>query len=235
MGTPLPDAVWPWRVLMPETVNVDKAAQNVVGPAPPNGAPQVIASSAGYAKLTLTNIRVRDRAARMAFRSIADLVDGGAGSILVPAFGRKDAPWATGAISETVPGSTPFASGARFASGAGFYKRSIIANANSAWARGAMQVDILLSAGSALKAGHMFSVGQRLCRITRVLRVSGSVYTVRLWLPLREAVPANATLDFDNPVCRCKLEKPDGMELALEHLVGSKPTVSFVEDTEVYA
>ena len=107
----------------------------------------------------------------------------------------------------------------------------IIATMAGDFSPGDVRLSIAQTAGATIRGGMHFSTNERGYRIKRVLGVDGdSITTVIVWPPLRDVIANGATLDFNTPTVRCRLERDDGMAIMLEHLKFGKHTVAFVED-----
>lgn len=90
---------------------------------------------------------------------------------------------------------------------------------------GVVRLTINQSAGATIRAGMHFQVGERSYRL-----ISGSGTNWRVLPPLRDALTSGATLNFNDPRLRCRLERDDGMDIMLELLRFGKPSVTFIED-----
>lgn len=92
---------------------------------------------------------------------------------------------------------------------------------------------IITRVGAAILAGYHFSIGERLYRVIEQTSVAGNNYTVKIRPPLREDVTAAAVVEFEKPVCRCRLASDDEMKLAFDPARMGVGAVSFVEDPTV--
>jgi hypothetical protein len=199
------DLTWPYDRLPPQNISVDPTIYSGSGGRTLSGKEQVIVNDAGYWEITLDSIQIRTNDDVLLWRSIESGLKGRAKTILIPAYDRKFAP---------VP------------AGLG----SITAILSGDVAVGAVQMNIELIAGGTIEAGQDFSVGERLHRIKEVLSSSGDIYTVKVFPPARDAMSDNDPVEFDRPVCRCRLKDERGMDVTLELLKYATPTVAFCED-----
>lgn len=89
---------------------------------------------------------------------------------------------------------------------------------------------VITRVGAGVLAGYHFSVGERLYRVIEQTSVASNDYTVKIRPPLREAVTGGAAVQFEKPVCRCRLASDDEMMAAIDParlLIGN---VKFLED-----
>lgn len=201
------DVTWPYLSLQPNNVSVDVRAYSLSGGRSLSGIEQVMMADAGYWEITLEDIPIRSNADVLRWRTIESGLGGRARTCLVPAYDRKRAP-------------LPIGGGAVSASMSG----AVAANEVSA--------NIEVATGTELLPGMHFSVAERFYRLKYVGTPSGSppVYPVKFWPPAREAIADMAALEFDHPVCRCRLKDDHGMDSTLELLKFSTPSVEFCED-----
>lgn len=198
--------------------------------------PLAMFAGGGLWTATLTDINIVTEDEVRVFRAVRMAAEGGATPLLVPRRGElKLAPWPNfGAGSVTSYGDIPFSDGALFSDGSGFYQPVISVRTVTAAALRDTTLTLQIVVGSPFRGGEVFSIvhaieGERMYEITNVtLDVSGnSVVTIRP--PLRDDVPAGASLNFDLPRCTMRLAKPDAMDLDLSTFPYPKQTVSFVE------
>lgn len=63
--------------------------------------------------------------------------------------------------------------------------------------------------GGDLRPGHLFTVGERLHRVTTASKIDADVFDITFAPWLREAVPQGAVADFDRRVCTMRLATDD--------------------------
>ena len=90
---------WPIGILPARDVSFDIASRSLAGPTSISGKTQTVSTDAGLWKATLGSILIRDRNSRLAFRAIANLLEGRLNPILVPLC-RGDQPIAEGAVAD---------------------------------------------------------------------------------------------------------------------------------------
>lgn len=217
---------WPRAVLGERAINFSPRGMTVAGPMTLTGQNQVASLDAGYwvATYELATIGTPDQI-RM-FRALRAQLEGGAHQVRVPVCDEDQAPWASAIATDPLTATyddnvghdddTPFA-------------QPNIAVTGAAAAARATQLTVTLLAGAALAAGEYFSLGDRLYVIREVLAVSGAIYTLAIWPPLREPLAVGGELNFDAPVCRMRLATEAEMDLALGRLWLASPSANFVE------
>lgn len=203
------DVVWPYDTLQPNDFDADINPASISGGRSISGGEQVLQSDAGFWQITLGPVPIRDNDQVLAWREVETLLDGRAGSLQLPLYDGKRAPWAPGSIGGT-----------------------ITASASGAIARGATSGSIKMTVGSALRPGMIFSALERAYRIKSVGTPAGSpaVYPVTFLPPVREKINDADTLEFRRPVCRVRQAADDGMRAALKLMRSADPSVDFVED-----
>lgn len=192
---------WPECDLVATRISV-KAVSPTVSPGRSlTGLERVCQPDAGSWEIELQDIPINTRDDVLLWRQIESDLNGRANTILVPVYEGKMS-------------GTPIA-----------------ATANADVAVGAVIVAVNLSTGAAPQPGMQFSelLGQ-LYRVKSVIGNVGSVYTVKVWPPVRKPITAGDALEFNKPVCRCRLASDDGMNVMLELLTFAKTSVRFLED-----
>lgn len=226
--------LWPEWILTPSSITpLHVIPTNTSGGRSPTGGEQIVGNSPGRNRVVLQGVQVRTPEQERIYRTIALTLGGRSGAIMVPAFGRRTAPWPT-VGGERLTSASPVAltDSVLFSNGAGFYTRTILATAYSAVVPGAVTMQVQLVQGSSVKIGHIFQAGE--CAYTAIKITAANealgIFSVNFWPPARVAIAAGDDLDFDNPRFRARLEADDGMSLDLEMWRFGSPSVAFVED-----
>ena len=208
--------VWPRDMLVPrDWLPPTLINQTVSGPASLTGRQQVIGADAGYWKIEFANIPVHGAERIRKWHELEALIEGRLNPVLVPVY-----------IGDRGPGDEPF-----FGDGSGFSDHpDITAHVHSSAAVRATTLQINVTYGGPLKAGMPFSIGVRLYRITSVVAQSGDLHTVTVRPPLREVVAGGTAVEFNRPVCKCRLASDNAMDLPLAFNRYGFASVSFVED-----
>ncbi|RUM99038.1 hypothetical protein EET67_05210 [Pseudaminobacter arsenicus] len=215
---------WPIHVLPARDVSFDIAPRNLAAPSSVSGATQVVSSDAGIWKAKLGGIVINRRDRVLAFRAIANLLEGRLNSILVPLCrGYQPVP----AGSEPLYDQVPHSDDAFFDDDTGYAGRVIDVVTVGSMALRAVSGTVSVNYAGTIEPGQHFSVGERLYRVRSFNADTGAI-TFRP--PLREAVPAGTNLEFDDPVVRMKLATDDAMNLDLALRRFGSPTVNFIED-----
>lgn len=221
--------LWPRSVLKPKRDPFNIAARTLAGPSSVSGVSQVSASDAGIWKATFADIIIkRGTASILAFRAIANLLEGRMHPILVPrccAYQPFDPDWKD--LLNRVPHSdtSPFSDGGLYRS------RAIDIRLTSNIPLRGTTANIAIVAAGQLQPGQDFSVGERMYRIRTVQVTGANTATITFRPPAREAVSAGTEMEFDRPVCRMRLATDAEMDLDLDLVAPwSYPTVNFIED-----
>jgi len=221
--------LWPRSVLKPKRDPFNIAPRTLAGPSSVSGVTQVTASDAGIWKATFSDIIIRRGSPSvLAFRAIANLLEGRLRPILVPrccAYQPFD-PGGNGA-ADKVPHSdtSPFSDGGLYRS------RSIDIRLTSNIPLRGTTANISLVTAGQLQPGMDFSIGERMYRIRTVQMTGTNTATITFRPPAREAAPAGSEMEFDYPVCRMRLASDSEMDLDLDLISQwSFPTVNFIED-----
>lgn len=218
---------WPVAILRPQNVAFDIAPRSLAAPASIAGATQVVSSDAGLWKATFDSIIVSRREHVLAFRAIANLLEGRLGKILVPLCrGYQPVP----ANSEALYAPVPHADSAPFGDRTGYVGRVIDVTLSSSAPLRAVSANVNIAYAGRLEPGQHFSLGERLYRLRTVAYISETAAAITFRPPLREAAPISAALEFDDPVCRMRLATDSEMDLQLQLRRFGRPVVNFVED-----
>lgn len=221
--------LWPRSVLKPKRDPFNIAPRTLAGPSSVSGVTQVTASDAGIWKATFSDIIIRRGSPSvLAFRAIANLLEGRLRPILVPrccAYQPFDPDW--GEVLKDVPHSdlSPFADGGLYQS------RLIDIRLTSNIPLRGTAANIALVVAGQLQPGMDFSIGERMYRIRTVQMTGSNTAAITFRPPAREAVASGAEMEFDYPVCRMRLATDSEMDLDLDRVSPwSYPTVNFIED-----
>lgn len=221
--------MWPINALAPRDVAFDIASRSIRAPATISGFSQVVASDAGIWKATLANIRVHGRENVLAFRAIANLLEGQANPILIPLC-RGYQPIPEGAVEAGLYDEVPHDDESFFDDDSGYIGQVIRVLAAGHVAARAVSMPISIAYAGTIEPGQHFSIGERLYRVRTVTYETSSTATMTFRPPLREEVTAWTELNFDNPVCRMRLASDQEMDLMLQLRKSSSPTVNLIED-----
>lgn len=192
--------IWPKCVLVPGSINVDVVPSTVSPGRTFTGEEQIVQADPGFWRIRYGGIPIRTKAHALQWRETESGCNGRNNPIMVPVY---EAPLSG------VP---------------------IVAVAQTDLDIGVARIGITQTAGADIRAGMHFSDGTWLYRVKRVLSSSGGALTVNIFPPLRAALSANDALDFNDPMCRCRLSRDNAMDVDLELLRFASPTVSFDED-----
>lgn len=239
MATPL--TVWPELVLSPRQATAEVVPATTSGGRSITAVETIISFDAGYWTIILDQIPVASIAQKRAWKGTSAILGGRFGTIGVPIYDTDCPPWPLDSNGNPVTGNTqvPFADGkfVLFADGVGFSQDLIVAYMYEDAAQNDTQVSIQIVQGDVLQPGQTWSFGYRMYRIIAASQVSAGaapVYTVTVNLPLREAIPAGTQIEFDDPMCICRLATDTEMQSAPDDYAGrGLGKVTFVEAINV--
>lgn len=217
---------WPISRLRAQNVAFDIMPRTLAGPSSVSGYTQVVSSDAGIWKATLGGIIVKSRAEVLAFRAIANLLEGRLGTILIPLC-RAYQPVPAGAVAAGLYEEVPHSDDSLFDDDTGYVGTVIDVVAAAPAAVRAVSMTVTVNYAGDIESGQHFSLGERLYRV-RTFDADTGAMTFRP--PLREAVVAGDRLEFDNPICRMRLASDSEMNLDLSLRRFANPTVNFIED-----
>lgn len=198
---PVVIGTWPTCDLVPEDIDVQFVSETSTPGRAMSGRQQFVQRAAGHWRIEYIGIPIWTKDHVLQARRIETDLDGRNGTILIPFYEGK--------LSAT----------------------PVVATAADDFSVGDVRLVIAQTAGATIRAGQHFSTNERGYRIKRVLGTDGDGLTSVIVLPpLRDAIAFGASLNFNDPSVRCRLERDDGMAVMLEHLKFGKHTVAFVED-----
>ena len=222
---------WP-KVLVPPTVDIHYDARTISGGVSLSGKEQIASRDFGIWRATLERVAIRRREQVLAWRALLVGLDGRAGTVLVPLFDRARAPWAYDQYGRRIDPAfarerslddTPYADPAGLVDGL------ISAKVQSPAAARAASIDINILKGSTPEPGMHFSIGTRAYRIRAITNIAGSVVTCNIRPGLREAVSADAIVNFTSPVCEMRLTSDDQGRAGLDMWKFAAPSFEFIE------
>lgn len=214
---------WPISRLRARDVAFDIAPRSLAGPSSVSGYTQIVSSDAGIWKATFGNIIIKSRAEVLAFRALANLLEGRLGTILVPLCrAYQPVPADSDALYEDVPHSDD----SLFEDDTGYVGTVIDVVAAAPAAVRAVSMTVTVNYAGDIEPGQHFSLGERLYRVRSFDADTGAM---AFRPPLREAVAAGDALNFDDPVCLMRLASDDAMNLELALRRFGSPTVNFIE------
>jgi len=215
------------EALPPRHIAVDLMPRTVSGGLALNGSAQVISSDAGVWLASFSEIPVNTQQGQnriTLWRAISGMAEGRLNPILIGA-------WDSGApeIPASLASPITHSDGATFSDGAGYAQSIFPAFTSDAYPVRATRIRID-KAQFTVQPGYRFSIGERLYQVKAIVAQTSSFARFDITPPLREAVPANASVEFAKPVLRVRLATDGEMKLPLDYGRWSFPTVNFIED-----
>lgn len=219
--------VWPTRFFLPEMFPTPQiVGRTVTSGVTASGIEQVgRTDGGGLWRLDMLSIFLRGDALQ-AYDAWYALLDGGVTPVVVPKSMGRRAPTPTGVAVPEQYVVDPFPISVTAYEPVG----PIIATLSGAAALRATQVAINVADGRQLRGGEHFAInhatkGWRRYLVAEVVSRVGTVHTVKIRTPLREATANGTPIDFNGPAC---LMRVAGMT-APEHIRYGRVDVSFVE------
>lgn len=224
--------IWPVQILRPKTVNIELVNRSLRGASNIRASSQTVASDAGIWMFNFSDFPVYSRQLVLLWRSLDALTEGQLNSIDVPFFDYEKTyqPLVDG--EET---AVPHSDDAYFSDDTGYVSsRSNVSTADAGDLR-TTSLELSIDFAGDIEPGQHFSIdhitkGNRLYRIKTAAYKSDTEITVTFTPPLREAIAANTRIEFDRPVCQCKLASDQEMSLTLQPAQYGFSSVSFIED-----
>lgn len=228
--------VWPHRLLRPKTIGWSISGGSIDGGRPLGGGASQLAvfGGGGLFVARLSEIAIRTREAQMAWLALEAALDNGATPIVVSRCSMRTSP-----LLRSGHGGVPHSDGTPFSDDTLYAGATVASVTTQPAAFRATSLSFTLLGGRPLIGGEHFSInhptaGWRIYRVFRIVSLApvagGFSYSVQFRCPLREAVDAGVTIEWDLPRCLMRLADPDGMALDEELLKFASPSVSFVED-----
>lgn len=218
---------WPRRALAARDCKLELKTTSRSGGQNLAGVEQVVRNPAARWAIKLVDVAVRTPDQIMLWRTFEGQLEGRLGTIRIPIYDARQAP--SGLMASRVP----FSDGSTFSDGSVFRSISCLASLTADAASNATTLAVQWS-GLPPQPGQHFSLGNNLHRIVAVdgqVSIDGLTFTtqltVRPWT--RAAWPAATRLEFDDPVCLCRLASDDGMALDLDFGRVAHPSVDLVE------
>jgi len=218
---------WPLAVF-PRSAMFHPENQSRTGGASLTGSEQVTVSNAGRWRAKAAGPIVTEESV-LAWRAFVSLMEGRAGTVLVPKWENYGVRDANGRVFNEV-------GGVAFDDGLGFdlsgFGQSDIAYALTyvSAAIGATRIVVDVLSGEGPRPGQYFGIGQRLYMCQAAWSdEDAAVLNVQFWPRLRSAVPAGARVIIDRPTCLMRFASDQTGELELDFGRWANPMVEFVE------
>lgn len=195
-----------------------------------NGMEQTMAS--GAERWRCSGVwRAFGKSAILQFEAFLANMNGRAGEVLVPTFSGRIANWPIDTYGRVLdPGFTrnKLLDGTAYEDPAVPPISEIVATLGASVAIRVTQLSINMTQGSAIRAGQLFGLANRVYRIRSIVSVVGTVTTVTFGPPLRAAATLGAAITFTRPVCLMKFATDDqGSEF--DTGFGGQVSLEFVE------
>lgn len=201
------DATWPRLLFLPEVPETTLYGASVGGGRSLTGTLQQVSPDSGFWMFNFKGIWIRTNAQVLEWRRIATVIQGRLGTINLPVYDSKRAPW---------PGGVPGA--------------PITCTVVNPVAVGATSAVLNMAVGADPEPGMFFSVGERLYNIATATASSGDMFNITFLPNVRDAISGGATVEFAHPICRCRLTEDRGMALPLSLQRFAKIDLSAEED-----
>lgn len=169
---------------------------------------------------------------RRQWNAIRTGINGRAGLVVVPCWSFDSAPYASGQREPYL--TFPHDDGTAFSDGTEYYEGAIrIEMATYAPLSATVVTLRLVNAASA--EGIRFSYQHAIYETGMLIEQAGkNTYRVPVFPAIRQAIPADAWLEVDNPTCLCHLADDRGMDLELSNSEIDAATVEFAEAVDFW-
>lgn len=226
---------WPLCVLRPQTITPCPVAFTRSGGASLGGVEPAIRTDIGHWTIQYGNVVMqnRNREQWQTWQAIRQKLSGRAGLIVVPVRAGLSAPFVSGKF-EPRP-ETFHSGGASFDDGSEYTQSAVSVVSEGNTALGATVIKLRIINAAPNLAGVMFSFNHALYETGPAIAIDGDVWTVPISPSVREFIPSDSVLEFDQPTCLCRLTEDRGMDLD-HNAVGksSMPSVQFIEATDYW-
>ena len=227
--------VWPHCVLRPQQV-----AANIV-PFTRSGGPTLggitpsYRTDLGFWSIDYMNVILRNRYREhwQTWQALRQKLGGRAGLIAVPVRSGLSAPFVSGGFEPML--ESTHSDGSTFSDGSHYVQGSISVKSVGTTAIGATSIRLRIINAAENLVGVRFSYNHALYETGPVTAIDGDVWEVPISPSVRELIPADADLEFDQPTCLCHLAEDRGMDVTQESISrNSYPSVRFVEATDYW-
>lgn len=235
MPDPIPGlVVWPPAVLRPSGVAARPRPRSVGGGPTIGGSERTIRVDRGSWHVSYRGVLVSTVAQRRVWTAIRVGLGGRPGLLALPVWSYDVVPLPAGVNLEGRL-LVPHSDGSSFSDGALYSQPAVRVVTVGAIARGATSATLRIVHGVGELAGIRFSYNHALYETGFPTAVSGSDWTVPLFPAVRATIPAGAELELGMPTCLVHLATDDAMDIDFDITRVARPTVEFVEATNVWA
>jgi hypothetical protein len=184
-------------------------------------------------------VPLRNRDQMLAMRAMLGNLRGRTGTIALPAYENRYAPWRTDQHGRRFTPKyvrTRALDGTAYADPVNIDDTLIAVRLINPAAAGAILINLRFASADPPQPGHRFSIKARLYEIIDVLHYGGTDWRVTIWPWLRFPVAEEAAVDFTSPVCEMRLSTDDQGQDAMQSLEVMKyasPVLQFEEAAPV--
>jgi hypothetical protein len=184
-------------------------------------------------------IPVRNRDQMLAMRAMLSNLRGRTGTIALPAYENRYAPWRTDQYGRRFTPRyvrTRALDGSPYADPLNINDTLITATIRDAAPAMATNPVLRITQGAAPQRGNRFSINTRLYEIIDLSPIDATDYYIIVWPWLRFAVAAGTVADFTTPICEMRLISDDQGQDAMQSLDVMKyaaPVLQFEEAAPV--
>ncbi len=229
----MPDfIVWPKSVLKPGTCQFTEETFSRSGGTSLENSEIVTQTDLGKWRAEIGSVPLYYPNEWRAWRAISTYLNGRSGIVAVPASERFTAPYAGGIPS--IPSASTHSDGSTFSDGSQYRTRSIDLKMSTAAALGATVVSIeAVNAGEDL-TGIRFSYKYALYQTGELIQKTGDVWQMRVFPAIRQAIPVDAVLEADDPMCLMRLESDT--EMSVQEIPNrlATPSIRLVEAVDYW-
>lgn len=223
---------WPTNLLRPAKATASPVAFTRSGGRSLGGIERTTRTDRGYWRISLSDITVWSSEMRRTWNAIRTQLNGRAGIVAVPAWSFDSAPYASGQRENPI--LTPHEDGSTFDDGTEYLQGAIDIEMASFAPLGSTVATLkLVKASSA--SGIRFSYQHALYETGAILaQPAEDTFQVSIFPAVRQAIPANASLECDVPTCLVHLADDRGMDIDLSAGEIDAASVEFVEAVDYW-
>lgn len=183
----------------------------------------------------LSSVVLEDPGHIKLWRQFGAIFEGGVVPFILPMCDRRHMPTTVFEGEQIYSyGDIPHSDGSLFSDGTGYAQPLVVAETVGAASLRATTLTIEFASETVPTGGERFSIehptqGWRVYEIKTVTALGSGQFTLTIRPPLREAVAAGTSLEFEEPKLVVRLASPDAMNLTLNMRRSARPSPAFVE------
>jgi hypothetical protein len=223
---------WPADRLPARSIDANPVAFSRSGGRTIGGRQRVIRSDRGYWSIA-ASFQLGSTVQRRTWNAVRTGLGGMAGLLILPVWTWDTAPYASGEFEGEI--LTPHSDSTPFSDMALYAQNSIVIESADAMPIGATTMRLAIVEAEADLAGVRFSYQHAMYETGPASLVSGDIWTVPIFPPVRAPIPAGVELEFNLPTCLVRLADDRGLDMSMNPSGISEHTVQFNEATDYWS